>query len=69
MAVATVYEKTDDPANAINYLRTAATLNRDTSRHTAIAKRIAAIEERLRIDAEDANRRPVIRLKTGAYSA
>ncbi|HEY6413833.1 MAG TPA: hypothetical protein VIX42_09105, partial [Edaphobacter sp.] len=60
LAVATVYEKTGDPASAINYLRIAATLNRDPSRHNAIAKRIAAIEERLRIDAEDANRRPVI---------
>ncbi|MGD0446236.1 MAG: hypothetical protein ABSA39_20065, partial [Edaphobacter sp.] len=60
LAVATVYEKTDDLANAINYLRIAATLNRDTARRNAIAKRIAAIEERLRIDAENANRRPLI---------
>jgi cellulose synthase operon protein C len=60
LAVADVYENTGDSISAINYLRTAATLNRDPSRRNTIAKRIVAIEERLRIDAEDANRRPVI---------
>jgi len=60
LAVATVYEKTGDPTSAINYLRIAATLNQDPSRRNEIAKRIDAIEARLRIDAEDANRRPVI---------
>lgn len=60
LALATAYEKTGSPANAIPYLRTAASLSHDPTAHTAIAKRIAAIEDRLHLDAENASRRPVI---------
>ena len=60
LAVASVYEQTGYPATALNYLRTAATLNQDLSCRSGIAKHIADLEERLRIEAENANRRPVI---------
>ena len=59
-AIATVYEKTGNLASALSYLQNAATLNRDPSRRAAIAKQIAALKERLRIDAENTARRPVI---------
>jgi tetratricopeptide (TPR) repeat protein len=60
LALATSYEKTGDSASALNYLQIAATLNRDPSRKREIAKRIAGLEELLRIDAENALRRPLV---------
>ena len=60
LAVATLYEKIDDPAQAARYLRSAATLNRDSARGKQITERLATTEDRIRREMEDRSRRPTI---------
>lgn len=60
LTVATVFEKTGSPAEAVSYLRTAATLNHDPTRANAIAIRIATLDAQLHVDVENNSRRPVI---------
>jgi tetratricopeptide (TPR) repeat protein len=61
LAVATAYERTGDPAQAEPYLRTAASLTSDAATRSTLQHRIATIDENLRIEAENATRRPVLR--------
>jgi hypothetical protein len=60
LAVATLYERNDDPAQAAGYLRSAAALNRDSARGKQIAERLATAEDRVRRDMENQSRRPTI---------
>jgi hypothetical protein len=60
LAVATLYEKLDEPAQAYTYLRSAAALNRDSARGKLIAKRIVTTEARVQLDNENQSRRPII---------
>jgi cellulose synthase operon protein C len=60
LAVAILYEKLDEPAQAYTYLRSAAALNRDPARGTLIAKRINTTEVRVHLDNENQSRRPII---------
>jgi hypothetical protein len=60
LAVATLYEKLDEPAQAYTYLRSAATLNRDPARGKLIATRIVTTEARVQLDNENQSRRPII---------
>jgi cellulose synthase operon protein C len=60
LAVATLYEKLDDLAQANTYLRSAAALNRDPVRGNLIAKRIAITKARIQLVNENQSRRPII---------
>jgi tetratricopeptide (TPR) repeat protein len=60
LAVATLYEKLDEPAQAYTYLRSAAALNRDPARGKLIAKRVVTTDARVQLDNENQSRRPII---------
>ncbi len=60
LAVATLYEELDEPAQAYTYLRSAAALNRDPARGKLIATRIVTTEARVQLDNENQSRRPII---------
>ena len=60
LAIATLYEKNGDAPQAAAYLSTASNLNPDAALAKAIATRLVAAQTRIRIDAENNARRPVI---------
>jgi tetratricopeptide (TPR) repeat protein len=58
--IARAYEETGSPASALSYLKLAACLQKDSKLHDELQRQVDQLDTALRLDAENASRRPHI---------